>query len=454
MVLDHAVQNRVQHDEHSHSLELTAQIEDVKQHDTAAHVHIGLICEHIQRTVYKQFQRQRDGLRLRLWLTQQLCAELFQCGRGCAVLRIVLVDTFHAPRNDRALFRIDLGGFHELFAQGHDELAFQQQRAVYRVLFLAVTAGHVHRIDVVVTACCNLYHLTAQCADQRCILALRVYDDDVIVSGECDRGDFLFCGKRFTRPGHAEDKAVAVEKLPAVADDKVAAGSVHSIINAAAMTNFLRGYSFEIIITKSGGKNMEKITMLVLDCETNGLTTSYSVLSASAIKFEYDKESKQCTILSEFDRYYYPKERYYNENAIRVNGLTEKIITEKRKGVKYAEFFTDDKDWDQYIEDVDYFIGHNLIMFDSKFMLDNRLKYEPKDLICTMLENVEEVKAEFPYSYYNDYPEARYKWPTLLETAIHYNIILNKKELHSSLYDCEITLEIFKKMIEKELIVI
>lgn len=93
-------------------------------------------------------------------------------------------------------------------------------------------------------------------------------------------------------------------------------------------------------------------------------------------------------------------------------------------------------------------------MFDSKFMLDNRLKYEPKDLICTMLENVEEVKAEFPYSYYNDYPEARYKWPTLLETAIHYNIILNKKELHSSLYDCEITLEIFKKMIEKELIVI
>jgi DNA polymerase III epsilon subunit-like protein len=199
---------------------------------------------------------------------------------------------------------------------------------------------------------------------------------------------------------------------------------------------------------------MEKITMLVLDCETNGLTTNYSVLSASAIKFEYDKESKQCTILSEFDRYYYPKERYYNENAIRVNGLTEKIITEKRKGVKYAEFFTDDKDWDQYIEDVDYFIGHNLIMFDSKFMLDNRLKYEPKDLICTMLENVEEVKAEFPYSYYNDYPEARYKWPTLLETAIHYNIILNKKELHSSLYDCEITLEIFKKMIEKELIVI
>ena len=185
---------------------------------------------------------------------------------------------------------------------------------------------------------------------------------------------------------------------------------------------------------------MEKITMLVLDCETNGLTTDYSVLSASAIKLEYDKENKQYIILSTFNRYYYPKEGYYNQNAIRVNGLTEKVITEKRKGVKYEKFFKDDKEWDKYIEGIDYFIGHNLIMFDSKFMLDNRLKYEPKNLICTMLENVEEVKAEFPYSYYNDYPEASYKWPTLLETAIHYDIKLNKEELHSSLYDCKVTL--------------
>lgn len=197
---------------------------------------------------------------------------------------------------------------------------------------------------------------------------------------------------------------------------------------------------------------MGKIIMMVIDCETNGLTPSYSVLSASAIKFEYDTNTKECTILSEFDRYYYPKEGYYNENAIRVNGLTEKVITEKRRNTNYKKFFKDDKDWDKYIEGVEYFIGHNLIMFDSKFMLNNRLKYEPKDLICTMLENVEEVKAEFPYSYYNDYPYAQYKWPTLLETAIHYNIELNEKELHGSLYDCKITLEIFKKMLKRNLI--
>lgn len=192
--------------------------------------------------------------------------------------------------------------------------------------------------------------------------------------------------------------------------------------------------------------------MAVIDCETNGLTTSYSVLSASAIKFEYDTNTKKCTVLSEFDRYYYPEEKIYNREAIRVNGLNKKVLEEKRKGVKYARFFTMDKIWDKYIEGVEYFIGHNLIMFDSKFMLSGRLKHEPKKLICTMLENVEEVKAEFPYSYYNDYSYTQYKWPTLLETAIHYNIEFNENELHGSLYDCKITLEIFKKMLERNLI--
>lgn len=197
---------------------------------------------------------------------------------------------------------------------------------------------------------------------------------------------------------------------------------------------------------------MAKIIMAVIDCETNGLTPNYSVLSASAIKFEYDTNTKKYTILSEFDRYYYPKEGYYNQSAIKVNGLTEKVITEKRKNTNYKKFFKNDKEWDKYIEDVEYFIGYNIIMFDSKFMLRDRLKHEPKKLICTMLDNVEEVKAKFPNSYYHDYSNIQYKWPTLLETAIHYNIEFNKNELHGNLYDCKITLEIFKKILERNLI--
>lgn len=53
-------------------------------------------------------------------------------------------------------------------------------------------------------------------------------------------------------------------------------------------------------------------------------------------------------------------------------------------------------------------------------------------------------------SYYYNYPNIQYKWPT----AIHYNIDFNQNKLHGSLYDCKITLEIFKKMIENKLVII
>ena len=91
-------------------------------------------------------------------------------------------------------------------------------------------------------------------------------------------------------------------------------------------------------------------------------------------------------------------------------------------------------------------------MFDSEFMLRDRLEHEPKKMICTMLENIDEVKAEFPYSHCFDYPTIQYKYPSLIETAVYYNIEFDKNKFHGSLYDCQITLEIFKKMIAKGLI--
>jgi len=197
---------------------------------------------------------------------------------------------------------------------------------------------------------------------------------------------------------------------------------------------------------------MAKIIMAVIDCETNGLTTNYSVLSASAIKFEYDTKTRESTIISEFNRYYYPEEKNYNWEAIRVNGLDKNTLKEKRKGVKYSKYFSKDKNWNKYIKDVDYFIGHKLIMFDSEFMLRDRLEHEPKKMICTMLENIDEVKVEFPYSHCFDYPTIQYKYPSLIETAVYYNIEFDKNKFHGSLYDCQITLEIFKRMINKGLI--
>ena len=94
----------------------------------------------------------------------------------------------------------------------------------------------------------------------------------------------------------------------------------------------------------------------------------------------------------------------------------------KRRDVEYAEFFIDDKDWDNYIKGADIFVGHNIEYFDSKFMLDGRTekKIEEFDMICTMILNIFEVKAEFEYPTPSDY--SPYKYPSLYETAKFYGV--------------------------------
>ena len=65
---------------------------------------------------------------------------------------------------------------------------------------------------------------------------------------------------------------------------------------------------------------MAKIIMAVIDCETNGLTTNYSVLSAGAIKFEYDTKTRESTIISGFNYVIlYHKKKIKNRYFIVVN---------------------------------------------------------------------------------------------------------------------------------------
>ena len=198
---------------------------------------------------------------------------------------------------------------------------------------------------------------------------------------------------------------------------------------------------------------MAKKTIIIIDCETNGLDSEeFSVLSASAIKFTFDIETKKSEVISEFDRYYYPKENWYNRSAIQVNSLDKENIDLKRRDVEYAEFFIDDKDWDNYIKGADIFVGHNIEYFDSKFMLDGRTekKIEEFDMICTMILNIFEVKAEFEYPTPSDY--SPYKYPSLYETAKFYGVDFDFRKLHGSLYDCQVVFEIFKKMVDKGLL--
>jgi DNA polymerase III epsilon subunit-like protein len=192
-------------------------------------------------------------------------------------------------------------------------------------------------------------------------------------------------------------------------------------------------------LTDSFVLNTNNETILVFfDFETNGLDSSSSVLSFSALKVsvaEFDSYSWR--ILKTIDRYYFPEENY-NPHAIKVNGLTEMKIKEKRGYVStYPKNYKDDAEVELFFRDVDLIIAHNFD-FDKKFLHPEARKIPS---FCTMKSNIEFVGI------YRRGGKT-FKWPKLIETANAYGIAFDESKAHGSLYDTEICMEIFKNMLQ------
>lgn len=182
-----------------------------------------------------------------------------------------------------------------------------------------------------------------------------------------------------------------------------------------------------------------KTTLIFFDTETNGLSSDNSVLSITATKAQIDRDTFEIEVLEEFTRYYFSVEPY-NNGAVSVNGLTYANVLELRRNSNsnYANYFKDDtEDLEKFFGDAKHFIAHN-IDFDSKF-IKRELDYK----LCTMKLNTSKVGIYNPY-------KGNFKWPKLLQTAKHYGISINKEKLHMSSYDVELTIEVFRKMIEDD----
>lgn len=177
-----------------------------------------------------------------------------------------------------------------------------------------------------------------------------------------------------------------------------------------------------------------KTNIIVFDVETNGLSKEYSVLSCSAIKYQFDPNAYEMKEVDRFDRYYYPLEEF-NPSATAVNGLTRTVIDERRADASYSRNFNDDHAFEDFCKGVNRFIAHN-ISFDCKFVsLPGKVKF------CTMITNTDIVAASM-------HPRKNeWKWPTLSETATYYGIEYNKCDLHMSMVDTEVTAKIFMKML-------
>jgi DNA polymerase III epsilon subunit-like protein len=179
-----------------------------------------------------------------------------------------------------------------------------------------------------------------------------------------------------------------------------------------------------------------KTRIIIFDVETNGLHSRCSVLSCSAIKFYIDPNNYEMTEIDRFNRYYYPVEEY-NREAIYVNRLTKDVITEKRGDCTYPDHFCMDSAFETFCSDTERFIAHS-ISFDAQFIpfMGGKKKF------CTMMTNMNIVASEF-LEWKNEW-----KWPKLSETAIHYCIPFHESDLHNSMYDTQITTNIFSKMLD------
>jgi len=180
--------------------------------------------------------------------------------------------------------------------------------------------------------------------------------------------------------------------------------------------------------------------VLVFDVETTGLNRSTcSVLGFCGVLFEDSKPIKKLT------RYYYPEEgAEISRDAIAINGLTNEVISEKRKGANYPKHFREDKEIVELFKEADIIVSHN-IRFDWGFVTDSHKELErlekEKVLYCTMLKSTWECCLD---GYWGNEP----KWPKLKEAVEIFKINPPKGgEYHDPEYDVFCTFNLFKKLL-------
>ena len=208
-VLCNTVQNRVEDDKHTDRHKLLAEVKNVITDKSVIRINIGWLCKGIQRTVSKQLDSKGDFLCFRLVLFQKLRTKILQ-GRnstGISSLLIVSVNTCRTTVDDRFLLCSEVCTADKLFAKGHNELGFQDNRVCSVAVFLV----HIHRIDMARRSSGNIDYFAAESFYKLRILSLRVYDNNICIGGKNDIFNFTLCRKGFSAAGYAENKRVAVE---------------------------------------------------------------------------------------------------------------------------------------------------------------------------------------------------------------------------------------------------
>jgi DNA polymerase III epsilon subunit-like protein len=209
----------------------------------------------------------------------------------------------------------------------------------------------------------------------------------------------------------------------------------------------------ELVDFLSGAVNYD---IVFFDTETNGFPTDIpfpSVLSVSAIRAKLTSKDNPVEGYSVYNRYYFPEEDY-KQDAIKVNGLTEEVISQKRKEGDQDDKIYFEQDYPAFVkfcEGVSLFVGHNAQEFDSKFI--PCIDWTKVRIFDTMLSNSDIICSSWN-SAFHFYRGKKiwtpgWKAPKLMEAAKFYGIGLEETELHGSLYDTKVTMQVFFEMLKR-----
>lgn len=177
-----------------------------------------------------------------------------------------------------------------------------------------------------------------------------------------------------------------------------------------------------------------KRELIIFDTETNGMKNC-SVLSIACIKLLYDFETDKLEKIDDYYRFYFRESHETpNQGALKVNGLYDYVIKEKRQNVSYPMYFSQDiESLKNFIGDCKHFIAHN-IAFDREF-IPFKLRYQ----FCSMSENIDILKISKGNGY---------KWPKLSELSDFYQVPFDNNNLHDSYYDTLILARVIYKMLK------
>lgn len=181
--------------------------------------------------------------------------------------------------------------------------------------------------------------------------------------------------------------------------------------------------------------------ILVFDTETTGLNPQWNVI----LQLSYQiVDSDTWSSIKTVNHYFsWPEDKSrVSQDAIKVNGLTEEVLSGKQLSNRKAAFeeFVADKD------SCDLLVAHNL-EFDKKFIIASCREEGVKYASSGWSQSYDTMKRTTNFCQIPKVYGGGYKWPKLIELAMCLGIDYSHISLHDSSGDVELTKLCFKQLV-------